>query len=206
MDGNSLILEKGDGVFVPKGEVRKSVPTEHRPAIPNLGLLLKAVRCNEFIPKSVLHGEDHWKRVTLNGLWIADRVRDVDRELIFLFGLIHDCRRQDDEADLSHGARAAEAAVHFQELGLINLEPDRLTVLTTALTEHTSGRVSNDPTIGCCWDADRYDILRLFDSVKLELLSHPGEATPERLDSAFYAPVPVVESWAELHQLVGSHP
>lgn len=75
---------------------------ERSPIILELGHLLKAVRRNTFISESILHGEDHWKRVTKNGLWIADRVQGADRGIIFLFGLLHDCRRQDDGADLSH--------------------------------------------------------------------------------------------------------
>jgi hypothetical protein len=141
---------------------------------------------------------------TLNGLWIADRVRGADRELIFLFGLFHDCRRQYDGADLSHGARAAKAVTNFQESGLINLEPERMAVLVKSLGEHTFGHVSDDPTIGCCWDADRYDVLRVFDRVKPGLLSHPDVATPERLDAAYYKPGTVEQSWEELWQQVDS--
>jgi len=180
-----------------------SLVLEQKPAIPNLEHLLKAVRRNEFTPKSVLHGEQHWKRVNLNGLWIASQVHHVDREIIFLFGLLHDCRRQDDGADLSHGPRAAKAATNFMEKGLIDLEPNRMAVLVQALTEHTYGFVSNDPTIGCCWDADRYDVLRVFQTVKLQSLSHPNVATPEHLDAAFYKPETVKESWLELLQQIG---
>jgi uncharacterized protein len=186
----------------PLPEANNSVTMEYRPAIPNLGLLLKAVRRNEFTPKSVLHGEQHWKRVTLSGLWIADRVPGADREVIYLFGLLHDCRRQDDGADLSHGPRAAKEAVNFQEAGLIDLEPNRMAVLVQALSEHTFGRVSDNPTIGCCWDADRYDVLRVFQTVNLQSLSHPNVATPERLDAAFYKPEPVEQSWLKLLQKI----
>jgi hypothetical protein len=104
MHGDSVILERGDGILVPSGavqlaqsqwlvwmrhmskievdtnlvqqdndvqplvEVSSLCKQEHRPAIPDLGRLLKAVRRNEFIPKAVLHEEQHWKRVTLHPL------------------------------------------------------------------------------------------------------------------------------------------
>ncbi len=199
MDSNQMQNNDDDR---PLTVTNSSFALEQKPAIPNFGLLLKAVRQNEFISKSLLHGEQHWKRVTLNGLWMADQVQGADREVIFLFGLLHDCRRQDDGADLSHGPRAAKAATNFQEAGLIDLEPDRMAVLVQALSEHTLGRVSGDPTIGCCWDADRYDILRLFQTVKPELLSHPNVATPERLDAAYYKPETVEQSWLELLQQI----
>jgi uncharacterized protein len=182
------LLEEYENESPPLPEVSNSVTTEHRPAIPDLKRLLKAVRQNEFISESILHGEQHWKRVTLNGLWIADRVQGADREVIYLFGLLHDCRRQDDGADLSHGPRASKAAVDFMEKGLIDLESIRMALLVQALGEHTFGHVSDDPTIGCCWDADRYDLLRLFQTVKLQSLSHSDVATPKHLDTAYYKP------------------
>jgi hypothetical protein len=105
--------------------------------------------------------------------------------------------------DLSHGPRAAKAATNFMEKGLIDLEPNRMALLVQALKEHTYGLVSNDPTIGCCWDADRYDVLRVFQAVKLQSLSHPDVATPEHLDAAYYKPETVNESWLELLQQIG---
>ena len=86
---------------------------------------------------------------------------------------------------------------------MINLSHDRLAVLTMALSKHTFSRASENPTLGCCWDADRYDILRLFRRVKPELLSHPGVATRERLDVAYYEPETVGYSWIKLLQQVG---
>jgi uncharacterized protein len=138
------VLEQQESVEQPLTDANSPCVANQEPAIPDLGLLLRAVRRNEFIQKSVLHGEDLWKRVTLNGLWIAERVPGADRELIYLFGLLHDCRRHDDGADLSHGARAAEAATTFQESGLINPEPNRMAVLVKALGEHTFGRIIDD--------------------------------------------------------------
>ncbi len=172
--------------------------------IPDLEPLLVAVMDNDFISKSSLHGEDHWKRVTKNGLWIADRITGADRELIFLFGLLHDCRRMNDGADLAHGPRAADAILEFNASGLINLAPGRLETLFAALRDHTSGYCSSDATIGACWDADRYDILRLFRRVKPELLSFPDIALPRHLDAEHYKLTAVDESWNELWRQVGN--
>jgi hypothetical protein len=175
---------------------------ERKPAIPDLGRLLKVVRHNKFISETDLHCEQHWKRVTLNGFWIADQVNGADKEIIFLFGLLHDCRRQEEGGDKLHGPRAAKATEYFLESGLIDLEPNRMAVLVKALSEHSVSRTSDNPTIGCCWDADRYDILRIFERVKLSRLSHPNIATPERLDAAYYNQETIEESWSDLFQRV----
>ena len=78
-----------------------------------------------------------------------------------------------------------------------------MAVLVQALGEHTFGLVSDNPTIGCCWDADRYDLLRVLQTFRLQSLSHPDVATPERIDVAYYNPATVKESWSELLQQVG---
>jgi hypothetical protein len=96
--GIDPLLEQYENESPTSPEVNNLVTMEHRQTIPNLEHLLKAVRRNEFTPKSVLHGEQHWKQVTLNGFWIADQIQGADREVIYLFGLLHDCRRQDDGA------------------------------------------------------------------------------------------------------------
>jgi len=41
------------------------------------------------------------------------------------------------------------------------LDPQRFGLLEHAVRHHTSGLISDDPTIGACWDADRLDIGRV---------------------------------------------
>ena len=42
-----------------------------------------------------------------------------------------------------------------------NLAADQLTLLKFACEHHEKGRVSDNPTVGCCWDADRLDLGRV---------------------------------------------
>jgi len=44
---------------------------------------------------------------------------------------------------------------------LFTFDPDRLALLDYAIRHHTGGQISDDPTIGACWDADRLDIGRV---------------------------------------------
>jgi uncharacterized protein len=43
-----------------------------------------------------------------------------------------------------------------------------------ALTYHADGLVSEHPTIGCCWDADRLDLPRCGIRVDPVMLSTPA--------------------------------
>ena len=77
-----------------------------------------------------------------------------------LFAIFHDCCRIDDGEDLDHGPRAATFIRSL--LGSeIELDPAQCALLETAIRGHTAGRISYDPTIGTCWDADRLDLGRV---------------------------------------------
>ncbi|MDP9256978.1 MAG: hypothetical protein M3Q31_10540, partial [Actinomycetota bacterium] len=49
-------------------------------------------------------------------------------------------------------------------------------------THHTEGRTTNDPTVGCCWDADRLDLRRLGVRPRARFLS--TEAAQGRIKPA----------------------
>ncbi len=109
-------------------------------------------------PRSI-HGPDHWRRVEKNGLAICadtDAVEDVVR----LFALFHDSRREHDGYDTVHGARGAELAGSLRGV-LFELSDAHFELLHYACTWHTHGELSEDPTIGACWDADRLDLGRV---------------------------------------------
>jgi uncharacterized protein len=76
-----------------------------------------------------------------------------------LFALLHDSCRLDDGEDPDHGPRAAEM-LHRIVPAIFALDRTRLELLKQAILLHTSGRTTEDPTIGTCWDADRLDIGR----------------------------------------------
>ncbi|MBN2345700.1 MAG: hypothetical protein JXO51_04855 [Candidatus Aminicenantes bacterium] len=57
------------------------------------------------------------------------------------------------------------------ERGMLPLEPEQLALLKRAMSGHAGGRVSGDPTIGVCWDADRLDLWRVGSLPVVELMS-----------------------------------
>jgi uncharacterized protein len=109
-------------------------------------------------PHSV-HGPDHWKRVEATGLELCQETGG-DETVVRLFAILHDSCRLDDGADPLHGPRAADMLGEIAG-SLFTLEPNRLELLEYAIRHHTGGRISDDHTIGTCWDADRLDIGRV---------------------------------------------
>ena len=109
--------------------------------------------------QSRLHGPQHWRRVALYGQWLANQCGG-DMDVIRLFALLHDSCRLNDLCDPRHGERAGEFAKSCQGK-LFKLSPQRLDTLITACHHHAHGQTHNDPTIGACWDADRFDLRRV---------------------------------------------
>ena len=133
---------------------------------------------------SHLHGEEHWHAVTATGLDLAVDEPGADPELLFLFGLIHDTRRQSDGRDREHGPRAGAFAVELHTAGVFALEPERLELLCFALERHAFGEVSADPRVGACWDADRLHLPRVGFAVDPDLLSTATARRPDALHLA----------------------
>jgi uncharacterized protein len=131
------------------------------PASLALGTLLAAVRSRSTGIGSHIHGELHWRTVGANGLWLAEPLDGADTYVIFLFALLHDSMRLNDGIDPEHGPRAAALAVELHAEGPLGTTPAQLETLRYACFEHTNGLVSTDPTVGCCWDADRLDLPRV---------------------------------------------
>jgi uncharacterized protein len=123
--------------------------------------LLTAVRARSTGIGSHIHGEQHWRTVCANGLWLAEPLDGADTFVIFLFALLHDSMRLNDSVDPQHGPRAAAFATELHGEGLLGTTPAQLESLRFACFEHTNGLVSKDPTVGCCWDADRIDLPRV---------------------------------------------
>jgi uncharacterized protein len=69
--------------------------------------------------------------------------------------------RENDSVDPQHGPRAAAFALELHAEGLLGTTPAQLETLRYACFEHTNGLVSDDPTVGACWDADRLDLPRV---------------------------------------------
>jgi uncharacterized protein len=140
--------------------------------------LVDAVLARGWRRDSRLHGEAHWRAVTVTGLDLADGEPGADHELVFLFGLLHDTRRESDGPDPGHGLRAAGLAAELHAEGAFTLEADRLERLLFALERHAHGEVSDDPRVGACWDADRLHLPRCGFTVDKRLLSTAAARLP----------------------------
>jgi uncharacterized protein len=149
-----------------------------------LNALVEAVLQRAWRRDSEWHGESHWRCVTATGLELASTTGDVDRALVFCFGLIHDTRRENEAIDPGHGARAAAFAAELRAEGALSLDDPRFTSLAEALRQHSDGRVSDDPTIGTCWDADRLHLPRVWIDPDPALFSTAAAHGPARLSAA----------------------
>ena len=158
--------------------------------------LVDAVLARAWARDSIVHGEEHWRCVSASGLTLAAET-GADTELVFLFGLLHDTRRENDYVDPGHGPRAAAFARELQAEGVLRLEPARLESLCEAIDLHTRGRTTVDPTIGTCWDADRLHLPRCGIDVDGTLLSTVAARGGEQVgDAADVRGAP--PTWAEL--------
>ena len=116
-----------------------------------------------------IHGPRHWRRVSRLGLRIA-RLEGADALVVAVFAACHDVARIHDGRDLKHGPLGARRLLD-DLADQLELAPSRLDLLVEAITHHTGGRVSDDPTIGACWDADRLDLVRIGFDIDRKRLS-----------------------------------
>ena len=124
---------------------------------------------NNFHRETKLHGPDHWRRVEENGLRIAAHSGAVV-EVVRLFAIFHDSRRENDLMDENHGPRAVEYATSLRGK-LFDIPDEQFDLLNYAICWHADGTTSDDPTIGTCWDADRLDLGRVDIEPDVKLMS-----------------------------------
>ena len=134
------------------------------------GLAVFAERFS-FAAASELHGLEHWKRVGAVGAQLAAETLCADPAVIGAFSVFHDSQRRNDSDDPGHGARGAQLAAEMRRQGLLQLDDDQFALLVEACVGHTDGQTSFDPTVGCCWDADRLDLGRVGMRPAAEYLS-----------------------------------
>jgi uncharacterized protein len=106
-----------------------------------------------------IHGASHWSRVRVNGLRLS-KVNGARLDVIELFAVLHDARRENDDYDPHHGSRAADLARSLHGTH-VRLDDKALELLTFACTYHSDGMVDADITVQTCWDADRLDLGRV---------------------------------------------
>jgi hypothetical protein len=114
-----------------------------------------------------LHGPSHWEQVEYFGKALFPLVSEVDRDVVLHFALLHDACRQNEDEDPKHGQRAAN---WLKRLNL-SLDRDQKNKLIEAVRHHNDGQITNDPTVGVCWDSDRLDLPRVGISPDVRLLS-----------------------------------
>lgn len=117
--------------------------------------VIQEFQCN---PDSI-HGPSHWQRVERNGLLLAKRTGCIE-EVVRLFALFHDSRREHDGWDITHGKLGADYAKSLRGV-LFDISDDHFELLHYACTWHTHGSLIKNLTIGTCWDADRLDLGRV---------------------------------------------
>lgn len=121
--------------------------------------LLTQVLSEYSLPVLGVHGVAHWARVLENGRRLAP-LSGADLEIIELFALLHDSRRQNEAIDPGHGSRGAEFARQLRG-SLIQLDDARFELLAEACARHTEGTTEGEVTVQTCWDADRLDLFRV---------------------------------------------
>lgn len=105
------------------------------------------------------HGPAHWARVRENALRLAAKTPGADLNVVEFFALFHDSMRLDEYHDPEHGLRGAQLA---EQLNLHKLLPEeKWALFYDACVQHDMGFLSENPTIGVCWDADRLDLGRV---------------------------------------------
>jgi uncharacterized protein len=125
----------------------------------NFPLLLGAILEDYRLPWTGFHGITHWARVLDNGLRLADET-GADRDVVQLFAIFHDSRRNNENFDPGHGPRAAEYAAGVQGV-LFHVHSAQFRLLRRACEGHTHEITHPDTTIQTCWDADRLDLGRV---------------------------------------------
>ena len=94
-----------------------------------------------------------------NGIWISRR-SGADPWVVRLFAWFHDSKRINDVSDPGHGRRGARYAAELRGT-VFDLPDESFDKLTYACAWHTDKDLTDDPTIGTCWDADRMDLGRV---------------------------------------------
>lgn len=120
--------------------------------------------------KSPIHGVSHWQTVERNGAYLCT-FNSADREVVRLFALLHDCKRENDYQDLEHGPRAEAYIRGIRDW--IPLQGIQFEYLCDACRTHTIGTTPENQTIATCWDSDRLDIGRVGIIPNEQFLTNP---------------------------------
>lgn len=157
--------------------------------------LLDAVLSRSTGRNSRIHGPAHWAGVAAAGLTLLDSTPDADPLVVLLFALFHDSMRRSDGHDPEHGERGAQLARRMRDAGEFELEEARLLKLEEACTYHDKGGVSEEPTIGVCWDADRLNLGRVGRKPDPALLSTSASGRITQRAAFYFSLCPFDFDW-----------
>lgn len=118
------------------------------------------------------HGWLHALGVAAAGARLLEAGAEADPAVLLAFAALHDSQRFSDGNDPDHGTRAALVAKDLRGDSHF-LDDGQLELLCAALIDHDRGEVSDDPTIGACWDADRLTLPRVGIQPDPSLMSTP---------------------------------
>jgi uncharacterized protein len=162
--------------------------------------LIAAIRLQYVLPWNGCHGVGHWARVRENGLRIAASTPGVNIQVVELFAVFHDSRRQNEGWDHGHGRRGGKLARALRGT-LFEISDAELELLCTACDLHTDGHTQAEPTIQACWDADRLDLARVGTMPNPKYLCTPAAKDPEMIRWAderacrWFVPQFAIENW-----------
>ena len=134
-------------------------------------------------PQSRDHGVHHWQLVAWTGARLIPDVRGADPDVVFCFALFHDSVRFNEFDDPGHGERGGELAAQLLT-DWPHLTSSQLDDLVFACTHHTKGELSDDPSIGACWDSDRLNLWRVGHEPDPRYLSTATARRPQRISWA----------------------
>ena len=140
--------------------------------IATISLIEKFAKETMILPDESIHGIHHWKQVEENGLLLSHQP-ETDIYVVNLFAFLHDCKRESDREDPLHGERAAEVVMNIRNTLLKELDKKQIEKLWKACYFHNKGEVSDDPTIGACFDADRLELTRCGILPHVEMMNTP---------------------------------
>ena len=130
---------------------------------------------------SKVHGPAHWARVFRFGDLLAEKMQLPleQRQCVQVFAWTHDLARWDDNGGNEHAIAGAGYLDEVVPVLFARLSNEQREVIRTAIRHHADSLAVDEAyhsgwfehlcwgksellnTIGCCWDADRLDLLRL---------------------------------------------
>lgn len=100
------------------------------------------------------HGLEHTEQVVLFGIEyaLAEKVKPLP---VILACALHDCARQSDEYNTTHGPACEPIARAFLKRHRFDITDEDTEKIIFAIVNHTTGKKAPDSISACLWDADR---------------------------------------------------